>query len=74
MPYILIEGPPRDIETKRKLVKEITTLFKEIYGYPKEFSHISVIIRENLPENVGTNGQLLIDKHLLKDKKKQGSK
>lgn len=62
MPNITIEGPPRDIETKRKLVKEITNLFKEIYGYPKEFSHVTVIIRENSPENVGTNGQLLIDK------------
>ena len=62
MPNITIEGPPRDIETKRKLVKEITKIFKEIYGYPKEFSHVTVIIRENPPENVGTNGQLLIDK------------
>ena len=62
MPIIMIEGPPRDIETKRKLVKQFTTLFKEIYGYPEDFSHISIIIRENTPENVGTNGKLLMDK------------
>jgi len=64
MPIIMIEGPPRDIETKRKLVKQFTTIFKEIYGYPKDFPHISIIIRENIPENVGTNGELLIDKRM----------
>ena len=62
MPVILIEGPPRDVETKRKLVKRMTAVFKEIYGYPEDFAHVSVIIRENLPENIGTNGELLIDK------------
>jgi len=62
MPIIMIEGPPRDIETKRKLVKQFTNIFKEIYGYPEDFTHISVIIRENNPENVGTNGELLIDR------------
>ena len=62
MPVITIEGPTRDIETKRKLVKQFTEIFKEIYGYPKDFSHVSIIIRENAPENIGTNGELLIDK------------
>ena len=62
MPIIIIEGPPRDTETKRKLVEKFTAIFKEIYGYPKDFSHISVIIRENKPENIGANGELLIDK------------
>ncbi len=62
MPIIIVEGPPRDVETKRRLVEQFTTIFKEIYGYPKDFSHISVIIRENKPENIGTNGKLLIDK------------
>jgi len=61
MPVITIEGPPRDIETKRKLVEQFTAIFKEIYGYPENFSHVSIIIRENAPENVGTNGELLID-------------
>ncbi len=62
MPIITIEGPKKDVETKRRLVKELTRVFKEIYGYPEEFSHVSVIIRENSPENIGTNGKLLIDK------------
>lgn len=62
MPIIIVEGPPRDVETKRRLVEQFTTIFKEIYGYPQDFSHISVIIRENNPENIGTNGKLLIDK------------
>ena len=62
MPVITIEGPTRDIETKRKLVKQFTAIFKEIYGYPEDFSHVSIIIRENSPENIGTNGELLIDK------------
>ncbi|TES95079.1 MAG: 4-oxalocrotonate tautomerase [Promethearchaeota archaeon] len=62
MPVITIEGPPRDIETKRKLVKQFTAIFKEIYGYPEDFSHVVIIIRENVPENIGTNGELLIDK------------
>ena len=62
MPIITIEGPKKDVETKRRLVKELTRVFKEVYGYPEEFSHVSVIIRENSPENIGTNGKLLIDK------------
>ena len=62
MPIITIEGPKKDIETKRRLVQEITRVFKDIYGYPEDFAHVSVIIRENSPENIGTNGKLLIDK------------
>ena len=62
MPIIIIEGPPRDEETKRKLVRGLTTDFKEIYGYPEDFEHVTVIIRENSPENVGANGELLIDR------------
>ena len=62
MPIITVEGPTRDKETKRKLVKEFTTIFKKIYGYPEDFEHVTVIIRENSPENVGANGELLIDR------------
>ena len=58
----MIEGPPRDVEIKRKLVKQFTKIFKEIYGYPEDFPHLSVIIRENTPENVGANGELLVDR------------
>jgi 4-oxalocrotonate tautomerase len=62
MPIITIEGPTRDIETKRKLVKEFTNIFKKIYGFPEDFEHVTVIIRENSPENVGVNGELLVDR------------
>ncbi|MHA2037356.1 MAG: tautomerase family protein [Promethearchaeota archaeon] len=64
----MIEGPPRDVETKRELVKQFTTIFKQIYGYPEDFPHISVIIRENIPENVGANGELLVDRFKNKPK------
>jgi 4-oxalocrotonate tautomerase len=59
MPIITVEGPPRDIESKKKLVKSLTKAFKEAYGYPEDFAHVTVLIRENPPENVGTNGKLL---------------
>jgi len=62
IPIITIEGPPRDVETKRKLVERFTTIFKEVYGFPSDFEHVSIIIRENTPENVGVNGQLLTDR------------
>jgi len=60
MPMIMVEGPPiKEIERKRQLVKELTDVAVKIYG----IKHITVIIRENSPENVGTNGELIIDKH-----------
>ncbi len=59
MPIITVEGPIRDIESKKLLVKSLTKAFKEAYGYPEDFAHVTVIIRENPPENVGTNGKLL---------------
>lgn len=58
MPVIQIDGPPLDIEAKREMVKGITELAADIYGIP----HIVVLIRENKAENVGTNGQLIVDK------------
>ena len=57
MPTIMVEGPPIDVERKRMLVKKITEVAAEIY----KIKHIVVLIRENLPENVGINGQLLVD-------------
>lgn len=60
MPLIMVEGPPiKDIEKKRQLVKELTDVAAKIYG----IEHIIVLIRENRPENVGSNGELIIDKH-----------
>jgi 4-oxalocrotonate tautomerase len=58
MPTIFVEGPPIDMERKRRLVKEIYDTAAEVYG----LKHITVIIRENAPENVGVAGQLLADR------------
>lgn len=59
MPTITVEGPPiQEVERKRKLVKELTDAAVEIYGIP----HITVLIKENLPENVGANGELIADR------------
>ena len=61
MPGITIEGPKiNDIMLKRNLVKELTDAAINAYGLPKEIIH--VLIKENLPENVGVAGQLLSDK------------
>ena len=58
MPTIMVEGPPMDIERKRQLVKKLTEAAVEVYG----IGHITVLIRENQPENVGLGGQLLADR------------
>jgi len=58
MPMIMVEGPPLDVERKRQLVKKLTETAVEIY----RIEHITVLIRENQPENVGVGGQLLVDR------------
>ena len=61
MPNISIEGPAiKDLEKKRKLVKDLTNAATEAYGLPKET--IVVLIKENPPENVGVAGKLIIDR------------
>ena len=60
MPTIIVDGPPiKEIERKRELVKRLTDVAIDIY----KIEHIVVLIRENAPENVGVNGQLIADKH-----------
>lgn len=60
MPMITVEGPPiKEIERKRQLVKKLTAAAIEVY----KIEHIVVLIRENAPENVGVNGELIIDRH-----------
>ena len=61
MPVITVEGPSKSVEEKRKLVALLTKAMKEAYGYPEEFSHIIVIVKENSPDNIGDNGILLSD-------------
>ncbi len=58
MPTIMVEGPPISIEQKRQLVKKLTEAAVEAY----RIEHITVLIRENPPENVGVSGQLLADR------------
>ena len=61
MPFITIESPPiKDINVKRRLVKELTEIAAQAYQLPEQIIH--VLIRENLPENVGTGGKLIYDK------------
>ncbi len=61
MPFISIEGPIfKDIAKKRELAKELTDAAIKAYDLPRE--SIVVIIRENLPENVGVGGTLVIDR------------
>ncbi len=58
MPTITVEGPPISVEQKRALVKRLTEVGSELYG----IEHITVLIKENPPENVGVGGQLLADR------------
>ena len=58
MPTIIVEGPPISVEKKRELVKRLTEVASEVYG----IEHIIVLIKENPPENVGINGELLLDR------------
>ncbi len=59
MPIIQVDGPPLEIEQKRALAKRMTDVAMDIYKIP----HITVIIKENAPENVASNGELIADKH-----------
>ena len=58
MPTIFVEGPPLSIEKKRTLVADLHKAAVEVY----QIAHITVIVRENPPENVGVSGQLLADR------------
>jgi len=59
MPTITVDGPKiESIELKRQMVKALTDAAYEVY----KIEHIVVLIRENAPENVGVNGQLIADR------------
>lgn len=61
MPNANIDGPKiNDLEVKRKMVREITDAMEKAYKLPRQ--SFSVVIDENLPENIGIGGELLIDK------------
>ncbi|ASJ08655.1 4-oxalocrotonate tautomerase [Thermococcus siculi] len=58
MPTVIVEGPKIGVEEKRELVRRITAVITEVYGVP----HVTVLIKENPPENVGIDGELLSDR------------
>ena len=58
MPTITVEGPFLEIEKKRLLVKALYDAAYAVY----DIEHITVLIRENQPENVGVHGELLVDR------------
>ena len=58
MPTITVEGPRIDVAKKRDLVKRLTDVAVDVY----DIKHIVVLIRENSPENVGVNGELVSDR------------
>jgi 4-oxalocrotonate tautomerase len=59
MPNVYIDGPPADVDVKRKMVKGVTESVSQAYGLPPEA--IIVVIRENSAENVSHGGCLLCD-------------
>jgi len=60
MPLVTIEGPIiKDMDTRRKLVKEMTRILAECYELPEEI--MLVLIKENKKENVGHGGVLISD-------------
>jgi len=62
MPDVTIDGPKiEDVEIKRVLVKEITDALEKAYKIPRE-AYV-VLIKENLPENVGVGGKLILDRY-----------
>ena len=60
MPTITVEGPiVRDIDTKRDLARRLTDVAVDVYG----IEHVTVLIKENPPENVAARGVLIADLH-----------
>jgi len=61
MPNVTIDGPKiKEVEVKRVLVKEVTDALEKAYKLRREA--LVVVIKENLPENVGVGGKLIIDR------------
>lgn len=59
MPNVYIDGPPTDVEVKRRLAKDVTEIVAGAYRLPQ--AAITVIIREVSAENVAHAGCLLCD-------------
>lgn len=61
MPTIVVDGPKvDDLGAKRNFVRKITDAAASFYNLPEQ--SIIVTIKENLPENVGVGGELIVDR------------
>ena len=59
---IQVDGPPvDDIGKKREFVRTVTDAASRLFGLPGQA--IVVLLRENKPENVGSGGELILDRH-----------
>lgn len=64
MPTIVIDGPPiKDLDRKRILVKALSEAAAQAYDLASE--KMTVLIKENQPENVGVGGMLLLDRRTI---------
>ena len=59
MPVIQFDGGQLTREKKAELVEKLTQTTKNVLNAPEQ--HITVIIRENSTDNIGTHGKLLTD-------------
>lgn len=60
MPTITVEGPIlTDVDRKRDLARRLTEVAVDVYG----IKHVTVLIKENPPENVAAGGVLIADLH-----------
>lgn len=60
MPHIIVDGPPLEIDRKRKMAQEMTRTAAEAYGLPED--SMVVVITENQPENVCVGGVMVCDR------------
>jgi 4-oxalocrotonate tautomerase len=61
MPVIQVNAFKQpDIDKKRRLVAKLADIMVELYGVPRE--SVTVMIKEDEPENVGIGGMLALDK------------
>ena len=59
MPVITVEAASLDMEQKRRLAKELTSVAASILRMPEET--IYVFLKENPLENIGVGGRILSD-------------
>jgi len=61
MPVIQVNAFKQpDIDKKRRLVAKLADIMVELYDVPRE--SVTVMIKEDEPENVGIGGMLALDK------------